>query len=420
MNAERWEIVHLDLSKTLPRISSAGEAGGVHVQVWKDSLPLGLLWFHREVLPIGPSELAREVARAIAPAVGDRLFTHGFRAPLPVIGDNPARDLPPDLAALAKLEAPVTALPQPDTSLRTPSVTVVVCTRNRPESLENCLSSLIRLDPPPDEILVVDNDPDTGRTRVITEKFSQVTWVPEPTAGLSLARNTGIRHAKGEIIAWTDDDTTAHPGWIGVIRSVFTDPAISGMTGLVLAGSLETSAQVRFERDFGGFQRGFRRFTLDRQFFDEMKDHGVPAWLAGAGANMAFRREVFEKLGLFDPHLGAGAAGCSEDSEYWYRMLAAGMSIRYEPAAVVNHLHRVNEDDFQHQMEEYMRGHMAALLYQYKKHGHAGNLRRAFWSLPRYYLAISRQRLAGASRGTLGAELGGCLRGILYYLRNNC
>lgn len=420
MNAERWEIVQLNLSEAPPEIPAPSEAAGVHVQIWKDTLPLGLLWFPREVLPIGPSELAREISRAIAPAVGDRLFPHGFRAPLPVIGENPARDVPPDFAALAKLSAPLADLSAPDASLRTPSVTVVVCTRNRPECLVNCLSSLTRLDPPPDEILVVDNDPGTGRTRAITERFPGVAWVPEPTAGLSHARNTGLRHAKSDIIAWTDDDTTAHPGWIGVIRSVFTDPAISGMTGLVLAGSLETTAQVRFEREFGGFQRGFRRFTLDRQFFEEMKDHGVPAWLAGAGANMAFRREIFDKLGPFDVHLGAGAAGCSEDSEYWYRMLAAGMSIRYEPAAVVGHFHRVSEDDFQFQIEEYMRGHMAALLYQYKRHGHSGNLRRAFWSLPRYYLAISRQCLAGASRGTLGAELRGCLRGILYYLRNNC
>jgi GT2 family glycosyltransferase len=420
MKSERWGIIHIDLASEWRDIPSSDEIDGVHVQIWKGALPLGLLWFPREVLPMKREELAREISRAIAPAVGDRLLAHGFRAPLPVIGENPARDVPADLEALLKYSNPISEVPTPGANFRGPSVTVIVCTRNRPESLEQCLASLTRLDPAPDEILVVDNDPATAGTRAVVEKFPGIKWLPEPNPGLSRARNTGIRHAKGEIIAWTDDDTSAHPDWIGRIRAVFEDPAIFGMTGLVLAGSLDTSAQVRFERDFGGFQRGFRRFTLDQQFFEEMKDRGVPTWLAGAGANMAFRREVFEKLGPFDERLGAGAAGCSEDSEYWYRMLAAGMSIRYEPSAVVHHFHRVAEEDFQFQMEEYMRGHVAALLFQYRKHGHAGNLRRVFLSLPRYYLAISRQRLAGAARGTLGAELRGCLKGILYYLRNNC
>lgn len=418
MTTERWEILPLNLADELPHIPSSDESAGVLVQIWKDALPLGQLWIPKEVLPMSKTELAREISRTISPAVGDRIFPHGFRAPLPVIGENPARDVPPALAGLVELFSPISKIPPFETSLRSPAVTVIVCTRNRPDSLEKCLASLARQDPPPDEVLVVDNDPANERTRKTVQKYPGFTWLPEPGPGLSRARNMGIRHAKGEIIAWTDDDTFAHRNWIGAIRTVFANPTISGMTGLVLTGALETSAQVRFERDFGGFQRGFRRFTLDWQFFEEMKDRGVPTWLAGAGANMAFRREVLEQLGPFDERLGAGAAGCSEDSEYWYRMLAAGLSIQYEPAAVVSHFHRATEDDFQLQMEEYMRGHVAALLFQFQKYGHIGNLRRVFLSLPRYYFATTRQRLAGAARGTLASELRGCLRGILHYLRN--
>jgi len=183
------------------------------------------------------------------------------------------------------------------------------------------LQYLSRLNPPADEILVVDNAP-SARTRTVTEKFSSVRYLPEPKPGLSRARNTGLRHASGDLIAWTDDDTLVHPGWIGAIREAFADPQISALTGLVLPGSLATAAQVRFERDFGGFNRGYRSFTFDRRFFSEMQDRGVPSWMAGAGANMAFRREVFTALGNFDERLGAGAAGCSEDSEYWYRLFA--------------------------------------------------------------------------------------------------
>ncbi len=449
MTEDRWLVSRLDVAQPLTDLSAPADVGGIHLQLWHRELPLGQLWLPRGVFPMPPMELARAISRAIAPAVGNRIFPHGFRAPLPVTGDNPARDIPPDLDALLSVQTPIsdlrspnclprphlsvipkttvpplrdgcTELPSPISDLRSSNFdlrsSIVVCTRNRPEALEKNLASLASLDPPADEILVVDNDPADERTRAVVQKFPNVTWLPEPAPGLSRARNTGIRHARGEILAWTDDDTIVHPGWIGAVRSVFADPDISAMTGLVLAGALENPAQLHFERDFGGFGRGFRAFTLDAQFFEEMKTRGVPAWQAGAGANMAFRREVFATLGPFDERLGAGAAGCSEDSEYWYRLLAAGQSIRYEPRAVVWHFHRATDDGLQLQMEEYMRGHVAALLFQYQKHRHAGNLRRLFLSLPRHYWSAIRHRTAGR---TLAREVRGCLRGIFYYLRNN-
>src|SRR5438034_287760 len=70
------------------------------------------------------------------------------------------------------------------------------------------------------------------------------------------------------------------------------------------------------------------------------RDRGVPVWRIGCGANMAFRRAAFAKVGLFDTRLGAGASGCSEDSELWYRLLATGGVCHYEPSAVVYHYHR--------------------------------------------------------------------------------
>jgi hypothetical protein len=69
-------------------------------------------------------------------------------------------------------------------------------------------------------------------------------------------------------------------------------------------------------------------------------------------------------------------------------------------------------------MEEYMRGHVAALLVQYEKTRHIGNLRRLCLSLPRYYWSIFRHRVAAAARGTLKSEIRGCFRGILFYLCN--
>jgi GT2 family glycosyltransferase len=179
------------------------------------------------------------------------------------------------------------------------------------------------------------------------------------------------------------------------------------MSGLVLAEKLETESQIRFEFDFGGFNGGYRPIIFDSFFFKSTLSKGVPVWRIGAGANMAFRREVFSRIGVFDERLGAGAAGCSEDSEFWYRMLAAGMAIRYEPRAVIWHTHRAGREAFQNQMHQYMRGHVAALLVQFEKHRHVGNIRRLFMTLPYYY----RQRLKRMSHKGDWTLLRGELRG---------
>ena len=90
----------------------------------------------------------------------------------------------------------------------------------------------------------------------------------------------------------------------------------------------------------GGFSAGFVPLVFGQDFFTKTRPFGVPVWRIGAGASMAFRRAVFTAIGTFDERLGAGASGCSEDSELWYRLLAGGWECRYEPSAVVFHCHR--------------------------------------------------------------------------------
>jgi len=116
-----------------------------------------------------------------------------------------------------------------------------------------------------------------------------------------------------------------------------------------------------------------------------------------------------------------GAAGCSGDSEMWYRILARGWKCLYQPTAVVYHYHRREMGDLHHQIYSYMRGHVAALLIQFEKHRHWGNVRRILVSLPWYYAALA---LKGAFNGfsgrkyTLPNEIRGCLSGIRFYLCN--
>jgi GT2 family glycosyltransferase len=132
---------------------------------------------------------------------------------------------------------------------------------------------------------------------------------------------------------------------------------------------------------------------------------------------MAFRREIFGRLGGFDERLDVGAAGCSGDSEYWYRILSAGGVCRYEPAAVIYHYHRRDFDGLARQLRAYMRGHVAALLVQYERSCELGNLLRLLLVLPRVYARKFSRRLAGvhaSSTCLVGEEIRGVLEGVNY------
>jgi len=300
----------------------------------------------------------------------------------------------------------------------TASTSVVICTRDRPQELHRCLQSFARQSLPPDEVIVVDNASVTGETRDIAVSAG-VTYLREDRAGLDFARNTGATAATGEIIIYADDDTALHPHLVRNTLAAFDDPKVAAVTGLVLPATLATEAQWLFE-DQWSFGRGYDRIDYDTEFYHQTRIHGCPAWIIGAGANMAFRRSIFATIGLFDERLDVGQAGCSGDSEYWYRILAAGYTCRYEPTAVVWHFHREQIAGLSSQIFHYMRGHTAALMVQYERTGDRGNLRRAFLSMPRYYARCFAGRILRGTKPSnrfLGEQVRGAMAGILFYLR---
>jgi glycosyltransferase involved in cell wall biosynthesis len=225
---------------------------------------------------------------------------------------------------------------------RLPTLTVAICTRDRADDLAICLDAIMRLDVKPLEVIVVDNAPATDETeRLVRGRFPGIRYVLERRPGLDWARNRAILEARGEIVAFTDDDCVVDPGWVGAIATLFADdPQASVVTGLVLPYELETEAQILFERA-GGFGRGYRRswFAVD-------PERGLPweycgAGQFGTGANMAYRRSVFTHVGPFDPALDVGTVtNGGGDLDMFFRVLVEGHTLVYEPAAVVRHRHR--------------------------------------------------------------------------------
>jgi GT2 family glycosyltransferase len=225
---------------------------------------------------------------------------------------------------------------------RTPAVTVAVCTRDRASDLQQCLDSLVALDYPDVDCVVVDNAPADGRTeQVVRQRYPSVRYVREPRPGLDWARNRAVIEARGEIVAFTDDDVVVDRRWVRALVDLFNaDPAVMTVTGLVMPHELETEAQRLFE-EYGGFGRGcMRRWYRAPADQPLAMVHGGTGKL-GTGANMAFRRSLFDRLGGFDPALDVGTAtNGGGDLEMFFRVLKAGSTLVYEPAAIVRHRHR--------------------------------------------------------------------------------
>lgn len=415
-----WRIVHIDLAQPCEALSPNAPVNRVIAYFWWAGVPLGTREYDAGELPRPASAMAEDAVQAIAPAVHARLFPGSLEPPPLLRGVSNKAARMPTLSAILdgggdRLNAVARTLALTDT-LSAERLSVIVCTRERPELLTRCLRALTSARDAGTEIVVVDNSPSTAATRDVVAAFPDVTYVVESRPGLSAARNAGLRASTGDLVAFTDDDVEVHGDWTRRIRLAFRDPKVAAITGLVLPARLETASQIAFERGFGGFSGGFQALDFDHDFFRARMARGVPTWRLGAGANMAFRREVIAKIGDFDERLGAGAAGCSEDSELWYRLLAAGHVCRYEPAAVVFHHHREDWEALRGQAYSYMRGHVAALLIQFRRHRHWGNLWRLASDLPAYYAMVSLRHLSGRPRHwpfkLVRRQMLGCIAGL--------
>ena len=259
---------------------------------------------------------------------------------------------------------------------------IIVCTRDRADSIVETFEALAALEPTGSEIVVVDTS--TGKEKEKTFQLSQrcgARYVHEPRSGLSLARNTGIANATGDVIAFTDDDCIPAKDWLAHKLRVLSDPTVWACTGRVVQHS-EAGACNLFEevagQDLGGEKREFTRENLEfglgmffsnvvKIFDKHMKARAPGPWSIGHGSSMAFRREVFDKLGRFDERLGGGAPLKScDDTEMFYRVLKSGHRIIYEPAAVVRHKHGLDNADVFKTRYGYSVGG-AAFMWEYKR-----------------------------------------------------
>ena len=212
-----------------------------------------------------------------------------------------------------------------------PQISLIVCTRNRAESLPACLNSIeqaaVANRAVEVELLIVNNG-STDATAAVLRAWQRSTSVRcrvllAEQRGLSHARNCGLEHATGKIIAFTDDDCTVARDYLTQVERAYAADAGPALRG----GRVELGDP----RDLP--------FTIKTDLAPQRFTGGHPGGFIH-GCNLTMSRSALELVGRFDTRLGAGQPiGAAEDSDFVYRAHRSGVIVLYDPSIVVFHHH---------------------------------------------------------------------------------
>jgi glycosyltransferase involved in cell wall biosynthesis len=209
-----------------------------------------------------------------------------------------------------------------------PAISILVCTRNRPEDLRRCLDSILANSFADYELLVVDQSDDGATAEYLGGLADpRLRWIPTESRGLARARNIALCRSRAELVAFTDDDCICDAGWIeSMVWEFDTDPRLDGLFGRVLPwGDRQTE---------GLFCHCLITDETERTVSGPVPPHNH----LGHGNNMVFRKDVFRKVGLYNPAMGAGTRLKSgEDTDLTYRALRANRVMKYSPRPLVHH-----------------------------------------------------------------------------------
>jgi glycosyltransferase involved in cell wall biosynthesis len=338
-------MMDLELTEPLPAVSYDGQRRRAWVLGRLHGEPVGacIIGLDEELTP---PQLGRLLWAELSDPVTERFAEAGLPQPGALTGSGLAADPEAWPFVLRRREVLAAA----------PFISVVICTRDRVDQLEACLNHLDRQDYPAFEVVVVDNAATSDAVRILVEARQsrmKYRYVAEPRGGLSWARNAGIAAARGEIIAFLDDDEGPDRHWLAGLASGFArGNDIGCVTGMIAPARLDTQVQWWFEVAGGHSKgRGFSSAVFSRHG-PQSPLYPLPPF--GAGGNMAFRRDALARIGGFDVALGAGTpALAGEDTLALTLVLLAGYRIAYEPAALIRHDHYADMDGLTRQQHGY-------------------------------------------------------------------
>lgn len=266
--------------------------------------------------------------------------------------------------------------------LRAPFCSIVVATHRRPEQLLACLDALSQLEYPRDrfEVIVVDDggsDP-LGRSLQPFRDRLDLTLIVQRRAGAAAARNRGVAHSRGDLLAFTDDDCLPDPGWLAALASRHVCDSDRALGGRTISGLTDNPYSAMSDLVVAvGYEQNNPNQDAARFF---------------ASNNLAVPAEGFTAVGGFDPEFKS-----SEDRDLCDRWLARGSEMSYVPDAVVRHAHPLTFWSFCRQYFRYGRG----LFLFHEAHARRAG-RRVRLELSYYVRLMRAARHAGHGSGKLG------------------
>jgi GT2 family glycosyltransferase len=263
-------------------------------------------------------------------------------------------------------------------------ISVIVCTRDRPDTIGQAIESIAQCDYPSFDIHIMDQSTTDATQRIIatlTPRYSErcaIVYHHLDRAGLSRAYNLGMKATQGEIMAFTDDDVIVPPDWLTQIKEAMdADPKAGLLYGQVLVPkSLKDSVKQGII---------VPALPIPRR---ERLGEGLGFKVFGMGANMAIRRSILQKVGGFDEALGGGAPlRSSQDFDFAYRVFRAGHVILLEPLVRVDHYGTRTREQWPITMKNYGIGDGAF----YWKHVRCGDVYALYCLLRQWAKARARQ-----------------------------
>lgn len=264
-----------------------------------------------------------------------------------------------------------------------PRMSVVVCSYNGSATIRDCMEGLLKLDYPDFEVIVV-NDGSTDRTAQIVAEYPQFRLISTKNQGLSAARNTGIRAAAGEIVAFIDDDAYPDPHWLRYLAYAYQTSSHAGIGGPNIIPESDGPIAQCVANAPGG--------PVHVLTTDEIAEH-IP------GCNMSFRRDVLLEIGGFDPlYRTAG-----DDVDLCWRVQNTGRTIGFHPSAMVWHHRRNSVKAYWRQQKGY--GRAEALLERkwpekYNRLGHLSWAGRIYGNGVTQPLKMARDKIFQGTWGT--------------------
>lgn len=281
-----------------------------------------------------------------------------------------------------------------DSNNPNPDASIIVCTYNRAVSLDATLKSLAKQKTPEHlkwEVIVVDNNSSDNTKSVVSEwqnTFPQLRYEHESAQGLSHARNRGISAASGEFLLFTDDDVRPEADWLETVVKNMKEYGCDACGGYI-APIWEKEPPKWLTEIFYGFLA--IRTETDGPY-QITSGHQTPF-----GANMAFRREVFDEVGIFDTTRGrkGSVLASGEDGELFERLIDGGYKVMYFPDTRVHHC----VEAFRTEKKYFRRWRYQTSCNIAQSRGFPGT--RRIFGVPLYLFPQSLRAIAVAVKGRL-------------------